>query len=245
VPAEQVADGLLEYMVSVYEGGKARTFPGGVPGHPFQWDFTGRESWQVPVVAAGAPILLFDAWRDRDHLLVPHPWSYVRFRTDVAAGSGPERLALSAVVEDFAPAPHHFALRTFLPETQRTRLADADSAGVLRVRARAVGRAADRVEVSLVERDGTAWGAVIDLADAWRDIVVPLADLRPTALALLPRPYPQFLPYLFEGPTDGAGPRLADLDGLQFSTSAGLFGDSDAAGPHGFAVEHVVLETGR
>jgi hypothetical protein len=241
VPAESVAGGLLEYMVSVYEGREARTFPGGVAGHPFQWDFTGRQFWQVPVVEADAPVLLFDARRDRDHLLVPHPFQYVRFRTDLGAGSEPERLALTATVEDFTPSPHHFALRTFLPETQRTRLADGDSAGVLRIRARAVGRATDRMELALVERDGTAWGTVIDLTDAWRDVVVPLSDLRPTALALLPRPYPQFLPYLFEGTTDRTSPRLADLDGLQFSTSAGLFTEGDVAGAHGFALERIVL----
>jgi len=245
VPAEQVAEGLLEYMVAVYRGAETRTFPGSVTGHPYQWDFTGRDAWRVPVVAAGAPVQLFDARRDRDHLLVPHPWSYVRFRTDLVAGSEPRRLALSATVEDFAPVPHHFALRTFLTAGERTRLGDADTAGVLRIRARAVGRAKDRMEIALVERDGRAWGAVIDVTDTWRDIVVPLSELRPTALALLPRPYPQFLPYLFEATTDRAGPRLADLDGLQFSTSADLFDEGGAAGAHGFAVERVVLETGR
>jgi hypothetical protein len=242
VPAEQVAEGLLEYMVSVYDGAAARTFPGGVAGHPLQWDFTGREAWRVPVVTESAPVLLFDARRDRDHLLVPHPFEYVRFLTDLVAGSEPERLALTAVVEDFVPAPHHFALRTFLTNGERVRLDGVHTGGVLRIRARAVGRATDRVEVALVERDGTAWGTVLSLSDAWQDFTVPLDELRPVPLALLPRPYPQFLPYLFERPMDGTGPRLADLDGLQFSTSADLFGDSDAAGAHGFAIERVVLD---
>jgi hypothetical protein len=166
----------------------------------------------------------------------------VRFRTDLVAGSEPERLALTATVEDFTPSPHHFALRTFLPKAQRTRLADADAAGVLRIRARAVGRATDRMEIALVQRDGTAWGTVIALTDAWQDFTVPLDELRPVPLALLPRPYPQFLPYLFEGATGQAALRLADTDGLQFSTSAGLFAGGDAAGGHGFAVERVVLD---
>ena len=43
VPAEHVREGLVEYAVSVYEGGEGRTFPGSVAGDPRRWDFTGRE----------------------------------------------------------------------------------------------------------------------------------------------------------------------------------------------------------
>jgi hypothetical protein len=242
VPAERMREGLVEYAVSVYEGGEARTFPGSELGDPYRWDFTGSGFWQVRVVAAGTPILLFDGRRDLEHLLYPHPWEYVRFRTDIVAGSEPERLALSAVVEDFTPSPHHFALRTFLPQGQRTRLDEAAPDGALRIRARAVGRASDRMELALVERDGTAWGTVVELTDTWQEFVVPLSELRPTPLALLPRPYPQFLPYLMEATSRHEGARLAELDGLQFSVGANLFQDADLEGAHGFEIERVVLD---
>ena len=245
VPPEFVREGLVEYTISVYEGETVRTFPGpegGVPGHPFQWDFTGSDRWRVPVVAADAAVLLFDGERDLDHVLYPHPWSYVPFRTDPAPGSEPGRLALSARVEDFTPSPHHFAVRTFLPETQRTRLGAAPAAGVLRVRARSADRPTDRMEVALVERDGSAWGTVLKLTDEWQDFEVRVADLRPVPLALLPRPYPQFLPYLLEVATGREGPRVTELDGVQFSVSAGLFGGDESEGAHGFQVERVVLE---
>jgi hypothetical protein len=241
VPAEPMREGLVEYAVSVYEGGEARTFPGSELGDPYRWDFTGRGFWQVRVVAAGAPIVLFDGRRDLERVLYPHPWEYVRFQTDIVAGSEPERLALSAVVEDFSPTPHHFALRTFLPEGQRTRLNEASPDGALRIRARAAGRASDRMEVALVERDGTAWGTVLEVTDSWGEFVIPLSELRPAPLALLPRPYPQFLPYLRETTTTREGPELAELDGLQFSVGASLFQDADLEGAHGFEIERVVF----
>jgi hypothetical protein len=242
VPAERIRDGLVEYAVSVYEGGEARTFPGNVPGHPYRWDFTGREFWQVQVVAAGTPILLFDGRRDVGHVLYPHPWEYVRFQIDMVTGSEAGRLALSAAIEDFAPSPHHFALRTFLPEGQRTRLDEVASDAVLRIRARAAGRVSDRVEVALVERDGTAWGTVIELTDTWQEFAVPVSELRPTPLALLPRPYPQFLPYLWEGPATRVRPQLAELDGLQFSVGANLFQAAGLEGAHGFQIERVLID---
>jgi len=246
VPSENLVEGLLEYVVTVYDDDAVRTFPGpegGEPGHPFQWDFTGQEGWRVPVVPADAPVLLYDARRDIDHVLYPHPWSYVPFRTDLVAGGEPGRLALRADVQDFAPSPHHFAVRTFLPESQRTRLGDADpEGGTLRVRARTADRSNDRLEIALVETDGAAWGTVIKLADEWKEYRIPLSDLRPVALALLPRPYPQFLPYLLEKESGREGPRISHLDGLQFSVSRGLFEGTAAEGAHGFEIERVVLE---
>jgi hypothetical protein len=241
VPAETVREGLVEYVVTVYQGGQARTFPDGVPGHPYRWDFTGRTFWRVPVVPVGSPVLLFDGRRDLNHLLYPHPWEYVRFRTDIVPGSEPEALAIAAVVEDFSPSPQHFALRTYLPEGQRTRLAEATAGGTLRIRARATGdRESGRVEVSLVERSGAAWGTVVELTDRWREIEIPLSALRPVPLALLPRPYPQFLPYLFDPGERNGGPRLTELDGLQFAMAATMF-ERAVDGARGFAIERVVL----
>jgi len=242
VPADRMRTGLVEYAISVYESGQSQTFPGGAPGDPYRWDFTGRDFWQVPVVAANDPIVLFDARRDLEHVLYPHPWDYVRFRTDVVIGGQPDRVALAAVVEDFTPSPHHFALRTFLTNGERTRLDEVRAGAVLRIRARAVGRDADRMEVALVERDGTAWGAVVELSDAWREIVIPLAELRRTPLVLLPRPYPQFLPYQMDAATNHVAVRPAELDGLQFSVGANLFPDADRDEAHGFAIERVILD---
>ncbi len=68
------------------------------------------------------------------------------------------------------------------------------------------------MQIALVERDGTAWGATIELQNTWRDYEIPLAHLQPVPLALLPRPYPQFLPYLMRVETSRVGPRPAEID---------------------------------
>ena len=98
------------------------------------------------------------------------------------------------------------------------------------------------MQVALVERNGSAWGTVLELTDAWQDFEVAVADLRPVPLALLPRPYPQFLPYLMEVDAGRSEPRLSDLDGMQFSVSADLFPGEDTGKAHGFEIERVVLE---
>ncbi len=243
VPSASVLDGLIEYAVTVYADGGAGTFPGGDRGDPHRWDFTGRDAWRVAVVPGGAPILLYDARRDLDHLLVPSPFAYVPVRTGIVPGSAPGRSALRVDAADFTPEPHHAAVRTFLPQGERARLDRAGPGWTLRVRARSTGRSAERVQVALIERDGTAWGATVDLTVAWRDVSVPLSSLRRTPLALLPRPYPQFLPYTLTADTKGVAPDPARLDGIQLLVGPELF-DGGAPGAHGFEVESVVLEPG-
>jgi len=241
VPSDAVRLGLLEYVVAVYTPDGTRSFPGADAGDPSHWDYTGREAWRVPVVDAGSPILLYDAGRDLDGLLMPNPFAYVRFRTDVVPGSAPGRSAFRVDVQDFVPMPHHFAVRTFLGVPERSRLAEADAEWGLRVRMRSTGRTAERVQVALVERDGTAWGATIDVTDVWRDVAVPLSTLRRVPLALLPRPYPEFLPYLLTADTDHAAPDPLRLDGIQLLVSPDLV-EGGSPGAHGFEVESVILE---
>jgi hypothetical protein len=231
VPAERVTEGVLEYAIRVEEGGRASRFPRGA---------TGDSTWRVVVALAGSPIVLFDVARDTQRVLSPHPYRYVRFRSEVLPGSADGRRALRVEVESFEPDPHHYAVRSFLGEENGVRLASAGAYGVLRVRARSTGAAEERLEVALVDREGVAWGAVVPLTPQWRDVDVPISSLRPTPLALLPRPYPEFLPN--EGPEPGGTGRLdlARVDGVQLRIGDRWYaGGTAPAGPHGFEIESV------
>jgi hypothetical protein len=230
-----------------WDSGNATTFPGGTAGQPGDWDYTGREDWRLTVVAPDAPVVLFDARRDLDAILYPDRWSYVPFRTDVTTGRTPGALALQGIVESLDPDPHHFALRTFLGARASNRIGavtggDGRADGQrLRIRARAAGRDADRLEISLVIRDGSAWVPTVELTTEWRDLYDPVSSLRRTQLALLPRPYPQFLPYLFDAAVDAGSPDVDRIDGLQFAVDRRHFAGGAGDGMHGFEIERVVL----
>ena len=242
VPEAMLQPGVLAYNVTVYENGQARTFPSDDEGHPYRWDFTGQDFWEVPVTDVHAPRVLFDARRDRNHLLYPHHWDYVRFTTDLVSGTMPGRLALRVVVQDFSPPPHHFAIRSFIPSEDRGQTADAGAYDVLRIRVRATERASDTLTVTLVGRDGTAWGAAVPITDEWQEVTLPLSDLQRMPLALLPRPYPGFMPYLFEAATGATAPDLSTLDGVQLSLDGRRLGDQARGTAHGFDIERIMLD---
>ena len=151
-----------EYAVAVYDGPAVRTFPGGTKGDPRRWDFPGREFWRVPVVDPQAPLALFDAACDLDHVLYPTRGAHA----DIVPGSEPGRLALSLVVSSLTPRTP-FQIRTTLPDEDWIKFAPHSTRpppaprppgfgtpAVLRIRARlpqGVFTSDDSLEVALVE----------------------------------------------------------------------------------------------
>ncbi|HEX6071290.1 MAG TPA: hypothetical protein VFZ18_15765, partial [Longimicrobiaceae bacterium] len=211
IAPQLVRAGVLEYAIRVEEAGRVSHFPRGA---------TGDSTWKVAVAVEGSPIVLLDIARDTQRILNPHPYRYVRFRSELVPGSTEGRRAMRVLVESFEPDPHHYAVRSFLGEENRARLTDARNYGVLKVRARSTGVAEERIEVALVDEDGAAWGAVVPLTPEWRDVELGISSLRPTTLALLPRPYPEFLPN--EGAEPGAAGtlNLGKVDGVQIRMGA-------------------------
>jgi hypothetical protein len=243
LPAAGPGEGALEYAIDVQADGRTSTSPAAAargPGPP-----AADSLWRVPVVARSSPIVLFDAARDRSRLLYPHPWQYVRFATGWVDADGAGGQAVRVDVQSLAPEPHEFALRAFLGQENRTRLGSAADLRMLRVRARAVAGGPDSIVVALVQRDGSAWGAVVALAPEWREVTVPLRALRPTPLALLPRSYPQFLPEHFAGDAaagHGAGLVASELDGIQVTVPAELYDAAARQKAHGFELARIQLE---
>ncbi len=242
LPPGLLRPGMLEYAITAFDAADVYTYPDGAKEHPGEWDFTGQRYWEVPVVAAEAPLLLFDARRDRDHLLVPHPWKYVVFRIDFVGAAMPDRLALQAIVGDFSPAPHHFAIRSVLPEGTRLSLPETSPEAVLRITGRTAGRKSGTLEVALVETGGVAWGAEIVVTDTWQDVALPLSSLRRVPLVLLPRPFPEYLPYKLESAGEYTALNLAQLQGLQFAMDGDPAEAPDESVPQGFEIERVTLD---
>ena len=268
IPAGALQPGMLEYAIDVGADGQPLPFPavtaadslrrfrvlpprevGAIPTAPREIYPTAADSvWRVAVVAPTAPIVLFDADRDRwSRMLLPHPFDYVRFQTSFVDGDSAGKHAFHFGVANLTPVPHEFAFRSFLGDEGRGRLNDlARTAARVRVRGRSVG-SADSVVLALVQRDGQAFGAVVPLNPNWQDVTVPLKNLRPVPLRLLPRPYPLFLPNELARNADGSRASVdpTAIEGVQVTVEAGVYGDAARAAAHAFEIERVELETAR
>lgn len=239
--------GALEYLITVFDSSRAVTYPGATEGRPGHWDFTGARPWTTDVVAATAPIVLFDGDRDRSRVVDPGYIPGVRWRSEVIGASLPERNAWAFSVDSFGASARHVAARTMLRDGTRTRLGSAATRRLsdarLRLRWRAPLATTTPVEIALILEDGTAWGTAVTASGQWSEIEIPLAALQRVPLVLLPRPYPTFLPYDLMVTSTAPGVATMLIEGIQwgFARPAGATAGAAAGAATRIEVEWVQL----
>ena len=229
VPAALTYPGVLRYWIVIKHYG-THTFPtgpnasksddlteGGQPGSPRDWYFVDDAHYEVPLVAATAPLPLFRADADRGHVEAQglRPQAWVDYPT-TSTGA----LALCLVVappKADQPAPAAgpaAALRVYLGPKMAGRATDLSNFKELAIKAQTNQPAATQLRVLLITKDAVAYAATVPLAATPGEVRVPLSALQPAPLLLTPRPYPGFLPLTFSLATRPPF-RLAEVEVLQ------------------------------
>ena len=129
--------------------------------------------WQVEVSTAQGPVHLFVAG---EHKVRVHGQKGAG--QTLAPGRTPGSKALRAWTKGFGPPPSCLSFRREVGtdmDVWRDALKGCDT---LHVVARAGYPQSHSMEVVLLEADGAPWGKVVALTEEWREIVVPLSDLR-------------------------------------------------------------------
>ncbi len=230
IPAALTYPGLLTYWIAVKRSdGYVTTFPGQPLGSvedfmqqsnatwPLAWDFDDFAHYEVPLVAATAPLPLFTATRDRDAVEAKGiSWTdWTDFTTTPGGALALRLLVNPAKAGQPAPAPGPAsALRAYLGFKTAARTTDLAGFKDLVIKVSSNQPASTRLRVALVSRDAVAYEALVPLPAPGTAARVPLSALRPAPLLLVPRPYPGFLP-LTHGPASAPPFRLADMEVLQ------------------------------
>lgn len=129
--------------------------------------------WSVTVLAKGSPVRLFDAERNPLHIVSAWP-----YKTAFVEGMTPEALALRVSVENFDSPPCAVGITHSPGRDLDPRRDDMIPCDTVRLRVRAARPETTQVEFVLTERDGTPWGTEVPLEAQWREVSIPLKDLR-------------------------------------------------------------------
>ncbi len=201
VPAALTYPGLLRYWVVLkFKNGSVITLPGLERSSPRDWDFVDEAHYEVPLVAATAPLPLFTAATDRDAVEAKGiaGGAYIDYPT-AADGALALRFVLNPT-QAGQPAPQAgpaAALRAYLGAKTAGRVGDLSSFKELVIKAQTNQPAATRLRVVLVSRDAVAYEAAVSLPAGGGVARVLLGALHPAPLLLTPRPYPGFLPLTY------------------------------------------------
>ncbi|MFN8650996.1 MAG: hypothetical protein U0133_03730 [Gemmatimonadales bacterium] len=244
IPPDQLRPGPYEFVVIRYAGGAATTFPAGVSGTPWTWNYAAPESWPLAVVDSATPITLVAPERDAGSLTFSRIGDAGRrglFSLGYSGATGRPALRLELPPgEDRRPLPDYTA-SLVVRERVAARGATLGSGARIRFVARGL-RPGVTLHLSLMEDDGTTWTAPVKLDPVWREITMPLSAFQAGRGVLLPQGFPGQWNYWVE-PAEGRGGsgdglRVPHLERVQLS----LRGDERGEGAdYGFELESVTL----
>jgi hypothetical protein len=238
--------GLYEYAVSTQTGAHVATFPGAAPGQPNEWPFRLDSTWSFRVTPGGTALRLLNPGQDYTQLSFVRPGEQYRdafFR--LTPGATADESALTLALPDLGrDTPQRYAAALYIGEVMAAHAGEAGHADSLLVKLRADGGARKSMEVTLIEKDGTAWSAQVPGVARWTSVTVPLSSLRPTRSIFIPSPYPGLWNYWREAARGRAGSgdhiQIDKVERLQLTVTPNT-GDHAADDASGVAVESVVL----
>ncbi len=249
LPAEYRVPGLYEYAVSTQSGDRIRSFPGGVPRQPFEWPFRLDSVWSFTVTPPGTTLRLFDPKKDYERLSFVRPGEQYRnafFRLTPAESA--DEVALTLDLPDLGrDTPERYAAALYIGDAMAVRQSELARAAALHVKLRADGGSRKTLQLTLVEKDGTAWSASVRATAAWESITVPLSSLAPTRSIHIPSPYPGLWNYWRVAAQGRGGPadhiHVEDVERLQLTVTPNT-GDTAADTAKGASVESITLSFG-
>ena len=246
IPAAALAEGPHDFVITTYRGDSATTFPDGVVGKPYDWDYLGRSSWPLEVVGERTPVTLFRASDDAPHLVFSRIGDAGRrglFRVGLSPVTGTPVFHFELPVRPGGRALSDYTASLVIKERIVARGASIRHGDSVRVRARGLG-AHQLVHLTLMEDDGTSWTAAVPLDSTWVDRTLPLSAFTNGRGVLLPEGFPGEWNY-WVGPAAGRGaagdgPRLEHVERIQISLRPEP-GVAVTPGSYGVELESVVL----
>lgn len=240
IPPGALREGPNEYVITLYRGGAGLTFPGALRQKPWDWDWHGRETWKLDVVASATPLTLFSPRLDAARLTFTRIGDAGRrglFRLGMSELSGQPIFHLELPVDSSGWSPPDYTGSLVIADRVKARGNAILAADALRLRVRGLGPR-QILHVTLMEDDGTSWSAAVQVDSAWTDRILPLSEFTPARGVMLPQGFPGEWSY-WVGAAEGRGgsgdrPRLERLERLQLSLrrEAGV-----RATPGGYGVE--------
>jgi hypothetical protein len=250
IPADSLAEGPHEYVVSVRYGDSITTYPEGVRRGPWDWDFSTDAVWRTNVAGPTVPLRLLYPAEDASRLAFTRIGDGGRtgvFSIVPSAETAEPALHLTLPVTGGADSPEDYTASLVVRERVAPRGESLAGAAGVFIRLRGIGPR-QTLHVTLMEEDGTSWSAPVDVDSAWTDRTIPVSSFRLARGVKLPLGYPGRWNY-WVGPAVGRGDRddalrLPNLERLQLSLRRADAPDA-RPGTYGVEVETVRLEFDR
>jgi len=135
-----------------------------------------------------------------------------------------------------------FSLRFNFSKKIRGRVNELENFSKLVVKATSLSEKPFPIQIALVMKNGNVYGGLINLDEtSSKDYTLNISDLKPVRFVTLPRPYPGFLNYYFEGALTNQPLELKDVETIQISVGPGI-PEANVQNDFSFALQSVRME---
>lgn len=235
LPSELVTIGDLRYFIVVKTGQRTLTFPSETKGSPLDWSFFGQP-FHTQIVAADAPVLLFDAAADSRGITADH-----RDDThELVPSDRPGIRALSIALPNLEEETNDYSLRFYFREKLAAELSQLRKAKNLVLYGRVSTGEPFPVQLALITRAGAVYGATTKIETKFAEFRVPISALKPVRSPNIPHGYPVFIPRWSEVFTS-APLDLSEIESVLVSIGPDIPPEQRAK-PRGLEIERIWLE---
>jgi hypothetical protein len=235
VPAELVTPGVLNYRIIIQKSNdEYAVFPGNRKSNPFAWDNYDNDTWQTYVADNNSKLEIFNPANDRNMQLYP-PFRK-GFQTSYITGIEPRSLILKLTANELTE-DHVMGFQFNFGNKLKGR--ETETFNKLIIRARTAAPKPVNIKVTLIDKDAFAFSGNVTLTNTFQDIEIPLSNLVPDSLLLLPRPYPGFQPLWFKA-SGASSFKLSEAEKVQLTIGTDI-PESEFKQPYSMEVESIWL----
>ena len=246
IPAAEIQQGYITYSIRVRQNGITQAFPSGAIGSISRWDSPDNKSYKIAVVSKKNSLYLFNAFTDSDE--TSKEW---RRGANLLPGDEPNTALMVIKVPGLVtvdsenlsgPKIADFSLRYNFSKKIKGRTSELESFSKLVIKATSLTEKPFPIQIAVVTKNGNVYGGLINLNEtSSKEYTLSISDLKPVRMVTLPRPYPGFLNYYFEGALSNQPLKLIDVETLQISVGPGIT-DANEKNDFSFALQSVRME---
>lgn len=194
LPNELNKNSLINYFITIEKNDEVLTFPGKMNVSPEYWAFNPKKSYKLKILPYSDNFIIYNPLRDKKNVVFSNIWKSVDYNLDYTFDSD-SYSELSVTINKIKEKFPEFAFQIFVGEYVNNLIWNKKSS--LKIIAKNGNDKIKTILIRCIFNNGTASQTEISLQNEYKNIVIPFAEPNDMQYALLPRPYPTFLPYWF------------------------------------------------
>jgi hypothetical protein len=195
VPGEMVINGFLNYRIIVEDSLGTTVFPSGKKGDPWSWENKDNATYTIRLVQENSPLILWNAdlnWESTYKIWNRNVNLKITNEGETALAI---KLAQLPALNPIDKADRNYAFKFFFGNKIKGRTSELLQKKFLLVKASNTLSSAQPIEIGLIDKNGSVMAGIITIAANEKIFRIPLKDFANAPFLIIPRPYPEFLPY--------------------------------------------------